>query len=232
MKKSTKIIWGVIFIIAGILIALEVTDIVDVSEYLFFDGWWTLFIIVPFTVSFFTEGIRVGNIVGLLVGVALLLASLDVISFDLIFKLFVPIIVIAAGISLIFGDKLKGIEKNADKRIKEIKSRSHNTPSYAAVFSGQELRFAGEKLEGLKLDAVFGGIDCDLRGAIIENDIVIDATAVFGGIDIIVPLGHPVKVRPISIFGGVSNEIKYDICPEKPTIYINGSGVFGGVDIR
>ena len=232
MKKSTKIVWGIIFIIAGILIALEVMDIVDVSEYLFFDGWWTLFIIVPFTISFFTEGIRVGNIVGLLVGVALLLASLDIISFGLMFKLFIPVVVIAAGISLIFGDKLKGIEKNTEKRIKEIKSNSNNTQSYAAVFSGQELRFAGERIEGLKLDAIFGGIDCDLRGAIIENDIVIDATAVFGGIDILVPLGYPVKVKPISIFGGVSNEIKNDVCPEKPTIYINGAGIFGGVDIK
>ena len=232
MKKSTKIVWGIIFIIAGILIALEVMDIVDVSEYLFFDGWWTLFIIVPFTISFFTEGIRVGNIVGLLVGVALLLASLDIISFGLMFKLFIPVVVIAAGISLIFGDKLKGIEKNTEKRIKEIKSNSINTQSYAAVFSGQELRFAGERIEGLKLDAIFGGIDCDLRGAIIENDIVIDATAGFGGIDILVPLGYPVKVKPISIFGGVSNEIKNDVCPEKPTIYINGAGIFGGVDIK
>ena len=179
MKKSTKILFGVILIIAGILIALNALDIVDIGSYIFFDGWWTLFIIIPFAVSLFTEGIHVGNIVGLLIGVSLLLASLDIISFGLIFKLLVPVIIVAVGFSLIFGDALKGAVKSTGKRIKELK-KDHTYQSYAAVFSGQELRFMGERIDGLKLNAVFGGIDCDLRGAIIENDIVIDAAAVFG----------------------------------------------------
>ena len=232
MKKATKIVWGALFIIAGILIAIDVLGIADIGSYVFFDGWWTLFIIVPFAVSLFTEGFKAGNIIGLLVGVALLLSSLDIVPFDILFKLLVPFIIIAIGISLIFGGRLKKAERAASKKIDELKQKNAKGTSYAAVFSGQDLRFVGDTVEGLTLDAVFGGIECDLRGAIIEKDIVIDATAIFGGIDIFVPMGYAVKVKSTSLFGGVSNEVKYDVLSEKPTIYVNGSGIFGGVTIK
>ena len=44
MKKTGKIIWGVAFIAAGIVFALNAFGITHIE--LFFDGWWTLFIIV------------------------------------------------------------------------------------------------------------------------------------------------------------------------------------------
>ena len=59
---------------------------------------------------------------------------------------------------------------------------------------------------GTELNAIFGGVDCDLRGAFIEQDCVIKANAIFGGIDIYVPEGVNVKVHSTSIFGGVDNK--------------------------
>lgn len=51
-------------------------------------------------------------------------------------------------------------------------------------FSGQNVKFDGEKFNGTELTAVFGGVKCDLTKAIIEKDVVINATCIFGGVDI------------------------------------------------
>lgn len=45
MKNITKILWGTALIAVGGIIALNAFGITGIE--LFFDGWWTLFIIVP-----------------------------------------------------------------------------------------------------------------------------------------------------------------------------------------
>ena len=60
MKRVTKILWGVVLIAAGVIFALNALDITDID--VFFDGWWTLFIIVPCTVGIFTEREKTGNV--------------------------------------------------------------------------------------------------------------------------------------------------------------------------
>ena len=81
------------------------------------------------------------------------------------------------------------------------------------------------------MEAVFGGIKLDLREAIIKKDVVINARAIFGGIDILVPENINVVVSSSSMFGGVDNkrEINQD---NKITIYVNDSSLFGGIDIK
>lgn len=79
---------------------------------------------------------------------------------------------------------------------------------------------------------MFGGIKCDLRGAIIEKDCVINASAVFGGVDIFLPAYVNVKVRSNSIFGGVSDKKHRNSPQNTVTVYVNGSGMFGGVEIQ
>ena len=86
--------------------------------------------------------------------------------------------------------------------------------------------------EGAELNAVFGGLDCDLCGAEITGDCVINASAIFGGIDIFVPENVNVKIHSTSIFGGVSDEKKRRFDASKPTVYIRGTALFGGVDVK
>ena len=60
--------------------------------------------------------------------------------------------------------------------------------------------FDGEKFIGADLTAVFGGVKCDLRNAIIESDVVINASSTFAGIEIYVPSDVEVKIKSNSIF--------------------------------
>lgn len=221
MKKISKIVWGALLIACGVLFALNAFNITKVN--IFFDGWWTLFIIIPCLIGLFTDKDKWGNLFGLLIGILLLLCALAVFSFSILWKIIIPFIIVRIGIKIIMGASSK--EKEAQPKI------SRDTKRTTAVFAGLEISFSGEVFEGASLSAVFGGIECDLRGAIIEKDCVINAAAFFGGVDITVPDYVNIKVNGSSIFGGVS-ELKHNPHIEgAPTIYINAGCAFGGVDI-
>lgn len=227
MKKFRNIIWGLILIVLGLIFGGNALGITDIN--IFFDGWWTLFIIVPCFVGLFKDTDRTPNVIGLIIGASLLLACQDIIDFNLIGKLWLPIILVCIGASIIFKDTIGG---KVNEQIKKLNENKTSENEYCATFSGQDLKFDGEKFTGAELTAVFGGIECDLRKAIIESDVVINTSSIFGGIDIFVPENVKVKVKSSSIFGGVSNKKKHSENAETHTIYINATCLFGGVDIK
>jgi len=226
MKKMNRILWGIVLIAIGAVLALKVCGVeVDI----FIEGWWTFFIIIPSAIGLFTEREKLGNLIGILIGVLLLLAARDVITFGFAWKLMVPAIIILVGLKLVFGAFFhKKGEDVYRKRTESGKPLKNGT----AVFGGTEMRFDGEVFDGAELNAVFGGVNCDLRGAEITGDCVINACAVFGGIDIFVPDGINVKIDSTSIFGGASDEKKRPFQADRPTVYIRATALFGGVDAK
>ena len=55
MKKTTVILWGAVLIIIGALFAMNA---LGVGVDLFFEGWWTLFIIVPSIYNVISASVR------------------------------------------------------------------------------------------------------------------------------------------------------------------------------
>ena len=225
MKKTNTVLWGIVLIAVGVLWALNAFEILTFD--IFFDGWWTLFIIVPSAIGLVTERDKSGNLLGIAIGVGLLLCCQNIIDFSMFWKLLIPAVIVIAGLKLV----LSGFSgKNKAGIIIKVKKESGETlESGCAVFSANEINYNGRVFDGAELTAVFGGVDCDLRKAIIEKDCAIRATAVFGGIEILVPEGVNVRVSPVSIFGGVSN--KTASRSDVPTVYITATCIFGGVDV-
>lgn len=224
MKKFGDFLWGAFFIALGLIIGLNAMGITDIN--IFFDGWWTLFIIVPCFIGLFKEEEKLGNLIGLTIGIVLLAGVQGFVSFDMIGKLIFPIILVAIGLGIIF----KGfIKSSITEKIKSV--NKNNLESYCATFSEQNVNMSGVDFKGANLDAVFGSIKLDLSEANISEDRVIHATAIFGGIDIKVPQNVNVKVKSSSIFGEVKNKANYKN-ENAPTIYINGTGIFGGVEVK
>lgn len=227
MKKLSKILWGLALIAIGGIFALNAFGITDIE--VFFDGWWTLFIIVPCFIGIFSEREKTGNIIGLLIGVFLLLCCQNVLGFDMLWKLAVPAIIVIIGLKLIFnavfGDK-------AAKMIAESRQNGNDVKTGCATFSGQDMNFDGEKFDGAEISAIFGGVKCDLRNAIIEKDCAVTASAIFGGIDIYVPDNVNVKISSNSIFGGVSEKKHRPYMENAVTLYINATCIFGGAEIK
>jgi len=225
MKKTNRVIWGIVLITAGVVFALNATGVMDIDVVV--AGWWTLFIIVPCAVGFFSGKDPRGNVGGLIVGVILLLCCQNVFDFSILWKILLPAFIILAGVKMIF----TGVTgKKEPEFVKNFRHNSQNAQSGNAVFCGTELDFSGQTFEGAKLRALFGGVDCDLRNAIIEKDAVVDVSVLFGGIDIFVPDNINVKVSTSCLFGGISHKNPANV--DAPTLYITGSCMFGGVDVK
>ena len=227
MKKFRDILWGIALIIVGVIWGLNSTGITNIN--IFFDGWWTLFIIVPCFIDLFKEDDKTGDFIGLLIGIALLLSCQNIIDFDIIWKLLLPAVLVIIGFSIIFKDAIGG---KVNSEIKKLNQNKNNDNDYCATFSGQDVKFDNEEFTGADLTAIFGGVKCDLRNAIITKDVVINSSAIFGGIDIFVPANVKVKIKSTPIFGGVSNKAIQEKSEDAHTIYINGLAVFGGVEIK
>lgn len=227
MKRFSSIMWGAVFIVAGVLFALNALEITNID--IFFEGWWTLLIIVPSFIGLLTSKEKTGNGITLSIGVILLLCVRDIISFDMLWKLIAPVIIIFIGIKLIY----TGIVGNRSTEVlKKIRATGGQLKNVAAVFSSANVNCSDEVFTGAEFNAVFGGIKCDLRNAVIEQDCVINASAIFGGIDVLVPQNVNVKIYSNSVFGGVSDKRLYRFKGEGPTLYINATCMFGGVDLK
>ena len=71
MKNLSRILWGIVLIFIGVIWGLNRTGVADIN--IFFDGWWTLFIIVPSAISFFEKGNnKISSLIFLIIGVLLL----------------------------------------------------------------------------------------------------------------------------------------------------------------
>lgn len=60
MRKLSKILWGIALIAIGGIFGLNAFGVTDIE--VFFDGWWTLFIIAPCLVGIFSEREKTSNI--------------------------------------------------------------------------------------------------------------------------------------------------------------------------
>ncbi|HIU11773.1 MAG TPA: hypothetical protein IAB65_03635 [Candidatus Onthocola stercorigallinarum] len=223
MDKINRILWGLVFIVLGVIIALNVFNIIDFN--IFFRGWWLVFIIVPCFIGLFdnTNESKVGNIVGLVIGVLLLLMCNNLIRFDIIIKLFIPAIFVIIGLYLILGSSI-----NSKVKEKINSTNKDNLESIVATFSEKSEK--PNKFNGAKVDAIFGSVYLDLSESSIKNESVIVATGIFGSVNIKVPEDVQVIIKSTPIFGGVSNKSKGK--NEKKIIYIEAYAVFGSVDIK
>lgn len=226
MKRLGSILWGIVFIGIGIIWGLNSLGITDIN--IFFDGWWTLFIIIPCLVGAIKDENKTGDVIGLLIGIALLLCAQDILSFSLIIKLAFPVIFILIGLGMIFGNI---VNQTLNKKIKEL--NANKLEAFTSTFGSQKADFTNQEFKGANLDAVFGSVDLLLKDANITTDQVINASAIFGGIDIYIPEHVNVRIKSIPIFGGVTNKKDSNKNKENiPTLYVNAFCLFGGVTIK
>lgn len=223
MKRINSIVWGLALLAVSTVLILNAFGITNIE--IFFDGWWTLFIIIPSFIGLFSSNNKIANTIVLLIGIFLLLTCQGFLDYDIMWKLAIPVIVAVCGIKLIF----KGFTGNREIKIIDANNNQKNS---VAAFSGQNICFDNQVFTGADLTAVFGGIECDLRNAVFEGDTVINTYNVFGGTDIFLPDTVNVKINSNSFFGGIDNKKRQGSNDNQYTVYINGTCIFGGVDIK
>lgn len=226
MKNFRNILYGLILIALGVIFGLNAFGAnIDI----FFDGWWTLLIIVPCLIDLLRGHNISGNLAGISVGALLLLICQEIIDPRTVWKLIIPAVFVCLGVGLIFKDAFNG---KARKRIKELSGNDPSRKGCYAAFSSQNVSYNGEVFTGCDLTAAFGGVKCDLVFAQVPSDCVINARVTFGGADIILPQNVNVIIKSTSLFGGVGQKRAFPQIPGAPTIYINAVCLFGGVDLK
>lgn len=237
-NRIGNVLWGLFFIVLGVGIGGKAFGYWDF--HLFFPGWWTLFLIIPCMIDLVQKGIRTGSMIGLLIGLLLLAMCQGYLSMRDLKQLLFPIIFIIIGCSIlvhsVFGHKKKEqfCQKSIHKDFEDVNlSASGEVLDYCATFQGQTIRYDNEVFYGAVLNSVFGGIELVLDNAVLTEDVKIDCSAIFGGITIHLPEGVNTKVKASRMFGGVNNRRKScQEIPGAPTIFIEASCMFGGVEIK
>ena len=235
MKKDySALIWGLIFVIVGIIFGGNALNIWDID--IFFPGWWTLFLIIPGLISMVRYGFNWGSGILVIIGLVLLFDELDIIDDGAIWKLIFPLVLVAVGISIIAsffrGGTKKNIEADEYSKSKSYKYDSTQYPRYTAILGGGDYKNNTEDLKGIVAEAILGGLSIDLRDAKITEDIVLELTAVLGGIDIFIPDNVRVEIiSGVPVLGGFEHKINRNAI-SGPKVRIKYTAVLGGIEVK
>jgi predicted membrane protein len=225
-----RALWGGILIVVGTLILLDHFGIVNANAVW---KYWPMLVIVIGLRKFFAHGQQAWGAFVIFLGVLLQLDALGVAHFQWVDIW--PVLLIGAGIFMIWGSLEARIylprwgNSGGDPR---------TTLNEHVIFGGVEKRVNSKNFKGGQVDAVFGGIEIDLRDAEMEGDeAVLVANALFGGIEIRVPDTWFVASEGQGIFGGFTDSTHFHgvtdpSTPHRKTLIVKGSSIFGGVEIR
>lgn len=229
MKRTSKIIGGIALVAFGILWALELLNVIHIS----FEGWWTLFIIIPCLINIFNDRQKSGAIIGFGIGILLLLAARHIIPWNDIWKYMLCLVAVVWGISLLFFDK-----KNSARH---SHSSGHPDPvildgdkqhKIDVSFSKQDYSFDGQPFEGADVHVSFGFVSLDLRHADLRDGAVINVDCSFGGMEIRVDKDTCVMNNIDATFAGVDCDCNTHPTEGAKTLYLKGSCNFGGIEIK
>jgi len=239
MRHTTaKWLVGIVIVIVGLNLILKTAGF---GFNLFFNGWWTLPLIIIGVASMINSALTPWNFAMVVLGFWLLANQRSWIPSWLNSSYIIGAAIIGFGLLFIFNpynqttNEQQKDEKRTDHHKKPFSEHARKddatSPNYTAIFSGQEIKSIPSQLDGATLLAFFGGLSIDFRDAIINQDIIIDATALFGGLEIKFPTNVNVEVKSTPLFGGVENNIKSSANVNKPTVTVRSLAVFGGIEI-
>ena len=217
----SRLLLGLVVLALGVLYLLDAAGALDAGEAV--DDWWPTVIIAMGVFQLVEEPRRpVGPLILSGIGIALLLSTADVLDSDYVW----PLVLIVVGLGIL-----------TRMHARPLTPTAHHSELVRAsgVFSGADVASHSSCFRGAALTAVFGGAKLDLRGATpAPEGAQINATAVFGGVDIIVPRGWNVIVSGTPILGGVEDKTdRTEALPaDAPTLTVDGLAVFGGVEVK
>jgi len=223
--KNSQTNWvGITLIIVGFLFILDTFSIMEFGGII--SDWWPAIFIIIGLIKLQGQDKGAG-LIFILIGVLFLLTTHNIIGWGSIWRLW-PLILIFIGLSMVFKGRRSSWNLTNESTIGNDFIHSN------AVFGGSEHTITSQNFKGGETMALFGGVELDLREAKISPDgCKIHATALFGGVEIIVPNDWNVIITGTPIFGGIDSKSrrKSDVS-SKNDIYVHCTVAFGGVEIK
>jgi len=165
-----------------------------------------------------------------ILGLALVIAGLDVLLNIRLWQYFWPLVLIFLGMFLLFNQpqwrKWESMGQVGQINQEEINLEAVFAPLNKQVITGD--------FRGGKVSTVFGGGVLDLTQAEIKEggEAVLEVESVFGGIKIVVPDNWQIKSSVSAVAGGFTEKLtRTKLNSKSPTLRLKGSVVFGGGEV-
>jgi predicted membrane protein len=211
--------FAIVLIAVGGLWLLDAAGVLDAAAVI--DQWWPVAVIaLGLAAAAVDRRVSLGPVVVVVVGVLLLIGQLDIVEFD---QIIWPVIAIVVGFWLLIN---RGFSRARD----EVSERQ----DVMALLGAADTRNRSPHFRHANVSAVFGGATLDLRDAHLDPGATVDALALFGGVDVIVPPNWRVELGGLPIFGGYDDKTAHngDMPPDAPVLKVAATAIFGGVDVK
>jgi predicted membrane protein len=243
--------FAVMLIVAGALLLLDNLGLLPVQD---IRAYWPLwFVFWGFWILSYRKTVHaiIWSTALISAGVLLVLGNLQIIHATP--AVIWPLVLIAFGVLMLVRPVRPGLadwpERLRQRSLRRSHFRSSRSPDAGQSFHGDRLDESAvfssinrtvdtQNFDGGKLDCVFASIEVDLTTAAISSPghtAVLEANAVFGGIEITVPRNWKVVMKSTAVFGGCEDRT----VPPRPeagiplsTLVVTGGAVFGGVSVR
>jgi len=230
--KGGSLVFGSILTLVGVALLLDNLGYLE-----FRDIWrfWPLILIAMGAGRILASRRPSGWIWGglfMLAGALFLGKNLGYLNFHIDARVIGPLLLIGFGLMMLVRALERSHYKDGEACATNVSER---TLHEYAVFTGTKRRVSSQ-FEGGDLFAMFGGIDIDMRDAVMEASTAnLDIQAMFGGVELRVPESWIVDLRGLALFGGYDDKTVPPRIEEgkiPPRLIITGHAVFGGISIR
>lgn len=212
---------GTLLVGLGSVFLLDTAGVLDAGRTL--GDWWPLIVILLGAFQIASER-RVGLVPAALVGGGLLLLGGTTGLFGgFNWGIVWPIALIAAGAGLLLGWGRHRMGAVDEAQV-----------SGMAVLSASRVATRSASFRSATVTAILGGLTLDLTQATPQaGGATVSATAVFGGVDVIVPTGWAVTIRGLPLFGGWDDTTaRVGEQPGTPRLEIRALVLFGGLEVK
>lgn len=117
---------------------------------------------------------------------------------------------------------------------RDLAGQSKGSENLVAVFGGCERRGRWLVEPRTNVSVLCGGVELDLREAVLsQHEVTIQLAVIMGGVDIKVPHGVRVINNTSAILGGVDLHGTDQVTdPNAPVVHLTGTCMLGGVDVK
>lgn len=226
---SPQFVLGMLIIALGVVFMLDNLGMLYAGDFLYY--WPALLIIWGVSKVVQSPG-SPGKLFGWIligVGILMLLHRFDLIYFRI--WDWWPVILIIIGLNFLRGSWTR--RRQSDGMPPEQFDETDAYIKNFVMMSGVKRTITSKEFRGGEITAFMGGCELDLRECDIKGDeAVLDVVAVWGGIEIRVPMGWAVSVKAVPIMGGVDDKTYPEKEGRKKRLVLTGNIIMGGVEIK
>lgn len=236
VRAIPRLMIGLTIMAVGLLWTLDNLDVLESEP---FTQWWPVAVIVIGLVRFLDPAAnRITSTIITLVGVALLLDTLDYWDFDP--GDFFPMLIAVIGGKLIYD-----VFRRRSARVTTPAGEPDAVVHAFAIMSGVGRRSIARDFRGGDANAIMGGVELDLTAAQIADgeQAVLDVFAMWGGIEIRVPKNWRIVSEVFPLMGAYEDNTTRDgvivewgaqsnVPAGAPALIIRGLVVMGAIEVK